>query len=262
MRKYWTIFRVNWQNSLEYRGPTFIYILGNLLYIVVLLYLWNAIYREGGALGEYTLSELFTYYVLQLMINSLVLSYVSWDIVDQIREGFFSNFLIKPLNYLTYWFTLNLSGKLLEGVFILIVGAVVALILASQLFIPPQGVPVFYFLFSLVLGLVLAFEFEFLIGVIAFWLIQVKSFKYMLQYIIFFFAGAVLPLDLFPGGLKTVAEWLPFQFLVYFPIQIFLGKEEAPMEGFLIAMIWILGLYLFLRFLLMRGIRKYEAVGY
>jgi len=262
MKKYWTIFRVNWQNSLEYRGPTLIYIFGNLLYIVVLLYLWNAIYRDGGQLGEYSLSELFTYYILQLMINSLVISYVSWEIVDQIREGFFSNFLVKPVDYLYYWFTINLSGKILEGLLILGVVGAVSIVLSPYVFFPSQFLHVFYFFVALGLGLVLAFEFDFFIGLISFWLVQVKAFKYMLQYIIFFFAGALLPLDLFPGVLRTLADWLPFQYLVFFPIQIFLGKEENPMGGFLIAVCWIIGLYLFSRFVLARGIRKYEAVGY
>jgi ABC-2 type transport system permease protein len=195
------------------------------------------------------------------MINSLVISYVSWEIVDQIREGFFSNFLVKPVNYLHYWFTMNLSGKLLEGLFILVVVALMSFALLSQITLPAHGLTVIYFLVSLALGLVLAFEFDFCIGLIAFWLVQVKVFKYMLQYIIFFFAGALLPLDLFPKPLQTLAYALPFQYLVFFPIQIFLEKETAPLPGFLVALLWIGALYLLSRFFLIRGIRKYEAVG-
>ena len=100
MQKYWTVFRVNWQNALQYRGPTLISILGNLLHISVLLYLWNAIYKDEQSLGHYSLSDLITYYVLQLLINGMVLSYVSWQIGNEIREGSFSNFLVRPLNYL------------------------------------------------------------------------------------------------------------------------------------------------------------------
>lgn len=261
MRKYWTIFWVNWQKSLQYRGPTLIYIAGNILYISVLLYLWNAIYREGGQLGSYSLSDLVTYYILQLMINGMVLSYVSWEIVDQIREGFFSNFLVKPVNYLHYWFTINLSGKLIEGVFVLLAGLVMSFLLISYISLPVQGITVVYFLISLSLGLVLAFEFDFFVGLLAFWFIRANAFKYMLQYIMFFFAGALLPLDLFPETLQFVADALPFQYLVFSPIQIFLEKETNPVSGFFTALTWIAVLYVFLRVLLLRGIKKYEAVG-
>ena len=102
------------------------------------------------------------------MINSLVLSYVSWEIVDQIREGFFSNFLVKPVHYLHYWFTINLSGKMLEGLMIFGVVGLISFFLSSHIFIPSDFISVVYFLISLLLGLVLAFEFDFFIGLIAF----------------------------------------------------------------------------------------------
>lgn len=261
MRKYWTVFWVNWQNALQYRGPTFIYILGNILRIVVLLYLWNAIYRGDGHLGGYTLPDLITYYLLQLMINSLVLSYVSWEIVDQIREGTFANFLVRPVNYLHYWFTLNLSWKLFEGLMIFVVGGLLSFALIGYVAFPTRFSSVLFFLLALLLAGLLAFEFDFAIGLLAFWLTQANAFKYMLQYIIFFFAGALLPLDLFPQAFQSVAKALPFRYLVFFPIQIFLEKEPHPVEGLLAALAWVVVLYFFLQFALRRGIARYEAVG-
>jgi len=261
MHKYWTVFRINWQNALQYRGPTFVSILGNLLHISVLLYLWNAIYLGDQHLGDYSLSELITYYVLQLIINSMVLSYSSWEIGQQIADGTFSNFLVKPLNYLHYWFTVNLSGKLFEGLMILVVGLIVSFILIAHIAFPRQVQTVFLFILAMILGGVLAFEFDFAIGILAFWFVQVNSFKYMLQYIVFFFAGALLPLDLFPEAFQAISNVLPFRFLVFFPIQIFLEKEAQPMEGFLVAILWIVVLYFLLQFALKRGIKRYEAVG-
>ncbi len=261
MKKYWTVFRVNWQNALQYRGPTFISILGNLLHISVLLYLWNAIYLGEQQLGDYKLSDLITYYILQLMINSMVLSYISWELGEQIAEGTFSNFLVKPLNPLHYWFVLNLSGKLFEGLLVLLVGGILSFILINHVTLPSEGMTMVYFIVSLILAGVLAFEFDFAIGILAFWLVQINSFKYMLQYGMFFMAGALLPLDLFPEAFQRIAHLLPFRFLLYFPIQIFLEKEAQPLEGFITAGVWIIALYLILQFGLKRGIRRYEAVG-
>lgn len=261
MKKYWTVFRINWQNALQYRGPALISILGNLLHISVLLYLWNAIYKGEQSLGDYSLSDLMTYYVLQLMINSMVLSYISWDIGNDIREGSFSNFLVKPLNYFHYWFTINLSGKLFEGLMILVVGILLSFVLIACISVPTSILSLGYFILAMILGGILAFEFDFLIGILAFWIVQINSFKYMLQYSMFFMAGALLPLDLFPQLFQNVANALPFRFLVFFPIQIFLEKESEPLQGFLIAMVWIIVLYFLLQLMLRRGITRYEAVG-
>lgn len=261
MQKYWTVFRINWQNALQYRGPTLISILGNLLHISVLLYLWNAIYRDDQHLGTYTLSDLVTYYILQLLINSMVLSYISWQIGNEIREGSFSNFLIKPVNYLHYCFTVNLSTKLFEGLMVLLVGLIMGVVLIDYVTLPSTLTALVHFVLAMILGAVLAFEFDFAIGILAFWLVQIDSFKYMLQYGMFFLAGALLPLDLFPMLFQQIAHALPFRFMVYFPIQIFLGKETQPYTGFMIAGLWIIALYFILQFGLKRGISRYEAVG-
>ena len=179
MRKYLTVFRVNWQNSLQYRAPTVIYILGYTLYISVLLFLWTAIYGEGGRVGAYSLSEMVTYYLLQFVINTVILSYVSWEIIDHIREGFFSHFLVKPINYFAYWFTINLSGKLFETALILLAAAGIGLVVGPHVALPSDPKTYATFLVAAALGMVLAFELEFCIGLIAFWLIQVRVFKYM-----------------------------------------------------------------------------------
>ena len=61
--------------------------------------------------------------------------------------------------------------------------------------------------------------------------------------------------------LTKIAEFLPFRYLVYFPISIYLGKIENPLPSFAILIVWIILFLVLSRILLMRGIRRYEAVG-
>ncbi|MEO5657170.1 MAG: ABC-2 family transporter protein, partial [Nitrospiria bacterium] len=155
---------MNWQNSLQYRAPTVIYILGYSLYVSVLLYLWTAIYREGGAVGSYVLPELVTYYLIQFVINTVVLSYVSWEIIDHIREGFFSHFLVKPVNYFAYWFTINLSGKVFESIVIGLVVFCFGVAVGPEIRWPVDPNTYWRFGAAISLAIVLAFELEFCIG--------------------------------------------------------------------------------------------------
>lgn len=260
-RKYITLFYINWQNSLQYRFPLVVYICGYSLYIIVLLYLWSAIYREGQTAGNYTLFELTTYYILQLMINTIIFSYVSWDIIDNIKDGNFSNFLTKPIDYYHYWFTVNLSGKIIEAIFVTIAVGIISIFFYGY-FQPPQGLSsIIYFIIAVFLGIILAFELDFCIGLITFWLTQVRTFKYMLQTLILFFSGAMLPLDLFPGFFQKISDLLPFKYLVFYPVSIYLGKVENPWFSFLLLLFWICFFYGISRILLARGIKRYEAVG-
>ncbi|HXN06913.1 MAG TPA: ABC-2 family transporter protein [Nitrospiria bacterium] len=261
MRKYLTLFRVNWQNSLQYRASTVIYIVGYGLYISVLLYLWHSVYQSGKQMGAYSVSDMMTYYLLQMIMNTVILSYISWDLIDQIREGFFSNFLIKPVNTLAYWFTINLSGKLLEIIYIGTTLLVLYLTFGKYFVLPPDWKTGGIFLICLFLALCLSFLLDFCIAMIAFWLIQVRVFKFMLQYIIFFFAGAILPLDLFPEWLRGIIYALPFQYIIFVPIQIYLGKISVSWDFFLRELAWIFFFLVLARLMLARGIRRYEAVG-
>jgi len=261
MKKYITLFYINWQNSLQYRFSLVVYILGYSLYIGVLLYLWSAIYEEGMSVGDYTLQELTTYYLLQLMINSVIFSYISWDVIDNIKNGYFSNFLVRPLDYYLYWFTVNISGKVLEAIFVVIAVGIISAFLPGYFSLPGEFITFLYFLISVFLGIILAFEMDFSVGMITFWLTQVRTFKYMLQTLILFFAGAMLPLDLFPAFLTEIADFLPFKYLVFFPVRIYLGKIDNPWPSFAILTLWIVVFYVLARLLLRRGIRRYEAVG-
>ncbi len=261
MKKYITLFHINWQNSLQYRFSLIVYIGGYSLYIAVLLYLWSAIYSEGQSVGNYTLSQLVTYYILQLMINSIIFSYVSWDIIDNIKTGNFSNFLTKPLDYYMYWFTINISGKMLEAIFIIITAGIISFFVSDYIFFPDYISALLYFIMAVILAIILSFEMDFCIGMITFWLTQVRTFKYMLQTMILFFAGAMLPLDLFPPFLTTVAELLPFRYLVYFPVSIYLGKIDNPLPSFVVLIVWIIVFFGLSRALMSRGIKRYEAVG-
>ncbi|MEW6749634.1 MAG: ABC-2 family transporter protein [Candidatus Latescibacterota bacterium] len=261
LRKYLTVFRVNWLNSLQYRAPTVIYVVGYTLYVAVLLSLWVAIYRDDGRVGGYALNELVTYYLLQFVSNTIVVSYVSWEITDHIREGFYSHFLVKPVDYFAYWFTINASGKLLEAAVIGLVVGCVWSIAGPLVRLPSQPQTWLAFAAAVALAAVLAFELEFCIGLIAFWLVQVRVFKYILTYAVLFLAGTVLPLDVFPGALSRVASVLPFQYLVFVPIQVFLEKRPAPLADLGLATAWIAVFYGVARWVLVRGTARYEAVG-
>jgi ABC-2 type transport system permease protein len=157
--------------------------------------------------------------------------------------------------------TVDLSGKVLEAVFILIAIGILALTVAQHFYFPTRIQDCLYFSIAVFLASIMAFELDFCIGMIAFWLIQVRVFKYMLQSVIVFFAGALLPLDIFPGTLRTVAESLPFQYLVFFPVSIYLGKVDHPGPAFLSMLGWIVVLYILAHILLERGIKRYVAVG-
>jgi ABC-2 type transport system permease protein len=75
--------------------------------------------------------------------------------------------------------------------------------------------------------------------------------------------GAIIPLSFFPQILQTIFMLLPFPFLIYLPMQIYLGKisiNHIPVE-FLKEIGWIAGFALLNLVIWKRGIRQYVSMG-
>jgi ABC-2 type transport system permease protein len=79
----------------------------------------------------------------------------------------------------------------------------------------------------------------------------------------YFLSGHMLPLDWLPGVLGQIVNFLPFQYLAYFPAAIVLGKftPDQLLTHLVVATGWILGLWLLNRVVYALGLRRYGAYG-
>ena len=76
-------------------------------------FLWNGIFTSNQNVFGYQKTDMLTYVFAVLAIQTLVLSAPSSDnIGGEISSGDLGNYLLKPINYLKYWFTRDLSSKL------------------------------------------------------------------------------------------------------------------------------------------------------
>ncbi len=78
-----------------------------------------------------------------------------------------------------------------------------------------------------------------------------------------FLSGELIPLDLFPTGLLAANNFLPFKYMLYFPLSILLNRLSGQelFFGFLFQFVWCLFAYGLYRLLLRRGSRIYSAYG-
>ncbi len=84
-------------------------------------FLWRGIFTTSNLVFGYTQPQILTYIFLVLVVQSFVLSAPSSDnIGSEIGSGDLSNFLLKPMGYLKYWFTRDLANKLLNIIFALV----------------------------------------------------------------------------------------------------------------------------------------------
>src|SRR5262245_55333902 len=116
MRKYRHVIRIGIENNLTYRFNFLARVLFGLIPLLAFLYLWRTIYAgksSGGLVGDYTLSQMISYYLLVTLVDALTaVNEDDWQIAADIKDGNISQFLLKPIDYLTYRLCLFLSGRI------------------------------------------------------------------------------------------------------------------------------------------------------
>src|SRR5207253_5877588 len=87
-----------------------------LIPLAAVLFLWRAIYAgkdSGGEVAGYTLAQMTSYYLLVTIVDALTaVNEDDWQIAGDIKDGNISQFLLKPIDYLTYRLCLFFSGRL------------------------------------------------------------------------------------------------------------------------------------------------------
>jgi ABC-2 type transport system permease protein len=265
MKKYLTVFAIDWQNQFIYRLNFVLWRVRNILRLLMIYFLWNGIFTTNRTIAGYSRPEMLTYVFLVLTVTAIVLSAPSADNVGgEISSGDLSNFLVKPISYLRYWFTRDLSSKLLNILFSVFEVILLYLLLRPQIYFSSN--PVFWL--GAIISLVLAVPIYYLLSIsarfVSFWAPEdTWGLGFLVLIFVEIFSGMIFPLDILPGIAQQLIQLTPFPYLIYYPISIFLGKlqgwELLRILGQTI--IWFLITLKFCQFLWRRGLKVYGATG-
>jgi ABC-2 type transport system permease protein len=121
MRKYRQVFKISFQQEFAYRVNFILWRLRNVLQIFLVFFLWDTVFSNPGQqVFGYDRKKILTYVFGLLVVRAFVLSSKVSEIGGEISRGDLSNYLIKPVNYLKYWFTRDIASKGLNLSFALV----------------------------------------------------------------------------------------------------------------------------------------------
>ncbi len=267
MKKYWHVLNIGIQNNLTYRFNFLARTLFGLIPLVAVLYLWRTIYAgkgAGGNVGDYTLPQMISYYLLTTVVDALTaVNEDDWQIATDIKDGNISQFLLKPIDYLWYRFCLFVSGRV---TYIVVASMPLAIFILwlSQYFVLPRDWPTLgLFLASTLLTALLQFFMSYTMAMLAFWVLEVSTFIFILFAFEYIASGHLFPLDILPRGIEQALFFTPFPYQMFFPVSVYMGKTVGGdlARGFAIQIVWVILAYALARFAWARGIRKYSAAG-
>jgi len=231
--KYAWIGLTSARSNLAYAGEVAARTLFIAVILFVFLQLWKVTYAETGAerLGGLTLVEML-WYLAMTECMALSTPRVASDVDQDVRTGTLAVQLIRPLSYPLYRLSVSLGERAIRYAMCLVVSSLVALALVGPISVSPTGLAVF--LAGLPLALVLDLLAQILIGLGAFWLEDTSGLALIYSRVTMILGGMLLPLDLFPDALHTVAGFLPFALVMYGPARLFVRPDAAFMAELLV----------------------------
>src|SRR5256885_1995200 len=216
MKKYWHVINIGIQNTLVYRVNFLFRATFALIPLAAVLFLWRAIYAgkaSGGEVAGYTLAQMTSYYLLVTIVDALTaVNEDDWQIAADIKDGKISQFLLKPINYLVYRLCLFVSGRLTYIAVAAAPLAIFILCLSKYFVLPATWSALGWFLVSTFLTALLQFFTSYAMAMLAFWVLEVSTFIFILYAFEYIASGHLFPLDILPAPLAKVLAFTPFPY--------------------------------------------------
>lgn len=266
MNKFLAILKISFQQETAYKLNFLLWRLRNLFQIFLLFFLWDSVFTDPDKqLFGYDRTKILTYVFGIIAIKAVVNSARATDVAGEISRGDLSKFLTKPINYINYWFVRDLSTKSLNFIFATLEVVVLYFLLKPQIFLQTNVLTLTTFSFTLIIAIGLFFILLMLSAMIAFWIPEAI---WPTQYIIIaifaeLFSGAVFPIDILPNLYQKILYVTPFPYLLFFPLQVYLGKLSTyeVTIGILVSTFWLAALYFLLQKIWHKGLQVYRAEG-
>jgi ABC-2 type transport system permease protein len=214
--KYGAIFRMSVASSLAYITEIAFRAVVLVALMVIFVQLWQTTYsaQTHSHLGAYTLRDIIWYLAL---VETLATSVPALNrrVDGEVRSGDLAYLLGRPCNYVFYQYAHYLGERVVRLGMAALVASTLALI-----FVGPPPVSFWGLLAGLLvifLSISIDFTALFSIGLLAFWTEETESFALIYSRLVLVLGGVLVPLELFPEPLLSIARVLPFSALLYGP---------------------------------------------
>lgn len=263
LKIYQRFWQVNWAEQWQYRANLLMYLLYWLISPIIYLAVWTSIAAAKGSVNGLTANDFVTYYMLLLVVDQLTSNITIHIFAYKIQDGTLSAELIRPVHpLLTNTLINNLAFKALNFMVFLPIWAVLWLLYRPD-FSSVTWTGVALAIPALVMGFSLGFLLSGVISSLAFWTTRVWSIQEFYFALALLFSGQFVPLQLMPQVVQDLARYLPFQFLIYYPIQLILGRlsPDEIARGYLVGALWLGFALVLFRWVWREGVKRYSAVG-
>lgn len=267
MEEYFPFARSVIQRRMSYKIGFLMRIVGGLLQVLIMYYLWMAIFNSSpnGQIKGFTSSEMVVYIIISYITAQVININIEGTIAYEIRDGSVAVNLIRPISYKKRVFAESLGEVLLRSLTTLLplwIGFLVYRFVTIKE-LPPNIGTVLLFLISLFLGYMIMFLFNFIFGLSAFFVTYIWGFMVCKGVILRFFSGELIPIVFFPSAVQKALQYLPFSAINYTPVMIYMEKftMNELISALCVQVAWVAILYVLMNVLWQSAIKRLTVLG-
>lgn len=242
-RVYLEFARVGFVNALAYRLRYFTGIVTYFIYVSVYYFIWKAIYEHSATIEGFDFNHLLTYVAVGWIIRSFYFNNIDQEMAYQVMEGRLAMDLIKPVN-IQMMYVARAAGESLFRLGMLTVPTALMLVLVYRLGRPASLAQGAAFLASVAFSFLIVAAINFAVGTFALRLNSILGLLRAKFFLLELFSGLLLPISFFPPLCQKVFSVLPFEYISYVPVLIYLGKMTGPeiLRALALQLFWVVSL--------------------
>lgn len=208
--------------------------------------LWSAATRGRAEIAGVPSDELLSYVVMAWVAVSFFASKVNEDIGRRFKEGQITADLLRPMSLQAQCYCRDV-GRACATLFLLTTPMFFLGLFAFGINLPRRPETWLLWGISLLLSHAINFGLSFLVGLAAFPLKNISGLTHVKGTLVSIFSGALIPLDLYQGTLRSVVFMLPFHSMAHTPTCIFLERDVAVLgllgeQAGWAAVLWLAGM--------------------
>lgn len=261
--KYTEITKLTLKNQMIYKWDVWLKGLFAIIRIFLFLQLWTVIYSERTEVSGLTFQMMITYYLVNSFFKMLDCSNsIVTQLSNDIREGHFSKYKIKPMNIMFY-FMFNCFAKSIFNLVINIPSVCIWILLFHKYFeLSLMPITLLWALVINSLGLLFMILFNYFVGLLSFRFIDISAANIIKNTVIEFLVGSFVPLVLVHSFVQEIMKFFPFYYISYLPSMLLIGKNQSEIRKAIIVLLcWIFIMFCVNKIAYNLLQKKYEGVG-
>jgi len=257
---YLAFARAAFQQQFAYRVANWAGLSTNTFFLFFRAYVLGAC-TAAGPIGGYAQSEAISYAAVSQALLMVVPQWGVVGVASSVRTGQIAVDLLRPIDF----YGLYLARRLGISAYYLTVrmGPLLLIGWLGGVLEAPAWWALPALALSVCLGAVIANSLLFLIEMSSFWLENETGVRYTVLGCASLLGGLVLPLAFFPPWVQDLSRLLPFEYTLYLPAQIWLGKHTGGdlLWALLAQCAWAVGMFGLCKLALWRGTLKLRVAG-